>query len=151
MRPATPQDEAFLFLLVAGDRGVQLAPCGLPGPLLEQLVKMQYRGQQISYTARYPNAGNYILLTHEGAPAGRLLLDCQPDRWRIVDIAVLPAHRGKGLGTQAIAHCQSRCRNLQARLELQVNAANPARRLYERLGFRAMEETETSAEMLWLP
>jgi hypothetical protein len=44
-----------------------------------------------------------------------------------------------------------RCRELDKPLGLRVLRNNPAHRLYERLGFRVMEETETHIYMEALP
>jgi GNAT superfamily N-acetyltransferase len=150
-RMATPQDQAFLFRLFAEDRAAQLAASGIPETHAEKLIEMQYRGQRTTYAARYPQAENRILIAADGASCGRLLVDRQSELWRIVDIAVLFAHRGKGVATGAIEQCQLQCRYRRARLALQVNPVNPARRIYERLGFCALQETEVSAEMLWTP
>jgi ribosomal protein S18 acetylase RimI-like enzyme len=150
-RLATPQDEAFLFRLFAEDSADQLAASGIPELQVQKLVEMQYRGRRTTYAARYPQAENRILITADGKAGGRVLIDRKPAPWHIVDIGVLAADRGKGLATRAIEECQAQCRKAQMRLELQVNPDNPARRLYERLGFRAIQETEISIEMVWTP
>ena len=127
----------------------ELAQCGIPPCQAEQLTQLQYRGQRMTYLQRYPRAENLILLSEFGAPAGRMLLDRQPDRWRIIDIAVLTESRRRGVATRAIRDCQFRASG--PRLELQVDPANPARMLYERLGFRVAAEVGASLEMIWLP
>jgi ribosomal protein S18 acetylase RimI-like enzyme len=146
-RPATAEDEAFLFRLFAESRMAELAGCGIPPSQAEMLVQFQRRGQQITYLRQYPRAENLILLSECGIPAGRLLLDKQPERWRIVDIAVLEEYQRRGITSRAIRNCQSRTPSV--RLELQVNPANPARHLYQRLGFRVVTETAASLEMIW--
>ena len=146
---ATTDDHPFLFRLFAEDRKVELERCGIPAAAAEKLVELQYRGQRQTYLQRYPGAENLILFSEGGKPAGRLLLDRQTNRWRIVDIAVLTEHRRGGIATRAIRACQSSCRTLRARLELQVNPTNPARTLYERLGFRVVTATDVSLEMVW--
>lgn len=148
-RPAAPDDEWLLFRLFAEDRRAELERCGIPATAAEKLVELQYRGQQQTYLQRYPGAENLILFSESGKPAGRLLLDRQTDRWRIVDMAVFTEHRRGGIATRAIRECQSSCRPSGARLELQVNSANPARGLYERLGFRVVTATDVSLEMVW--
>jgi ribosomal protein S18 acetylase RimI-like enzyme len=50
-----------------------------------------------------------------------------------LSIAVLPAWRGRGLGTRLLAHLLS---DLDGPVSLSVSKGNPARRLYERCGFR---------------
>jgi ribosomal protein S18 acetylase RimI-like enzyme len=148
-RPALAEDEPLLFALFAAEKRPQLVLAGLPHAQVEMLVGIEYRGREMTYSAQYPEADNSILLTGDGMPAGRLLLDRRPDCWRIVDIAVLAVHRGRGLATAALEECQARCSEVGARLELQVAPANPARRLYERLGFRAIREDAVEVAMVW--
>jgi len=148
-RPATPDDEGLLLRLFAEYRTAELARFGIPWAAAEKLAELQYCGQQQTYLQRYPGAENLILFSESGKAAGRLLLDRQPDCWRIVDIGILTEHRRQGIATRAIRACQSSCRALPARLELQVNPANPARILYERLGFRVVTATDVSLEMVW--
>ena len=54
-----------------------------------------------------------------------------------LSVCVLPGYRGAGLGAElmAAAVAEARRRDLPA-LSLSVEEGNPARRLYERLGFR---------------
>ena len=146
-RLATAEDEHLLSRLFAESRIGELAGCGIPPAKLEKLVQLQRRGQQMTYLQQYPLAENLILLSENGVPAGRLLLDRQPERWRIIDIAVLAEYRRSGVATRAIRECQ--CRTPRVRLELQVNPLHPARTLYERLGFRVVTATALSLEMVW--
>jgi ribosomal protein S18 acetylase RimI-like enzyme len=110
---------------------------------------MQFRGRAMTYAAHYPAAENLILLGTDGTPIGRLLLDRETDRWRIVDIAVLAAHRGHGLGTVVLRQCQEQAAADGAALELQVRPENPARRLYERLGFQVSRIDPLALQMTW--
>jgi predicted GNAT family acetyltransferase len=57
--------------------------------------------------------------------------------------------RGQGLGSSVVRQCQQRAAAAGARLELQVRPENPARRLYERLGFRVAGEAGFAVEMVW--
>ena len=54
-----------------------------------------------------------------------------------LSVCVLPGYRGAGLGAELVgaAVAEARRRGLPA-LSLSVEEGNPARRLYERLGFR---------------
>jgi len=149
LRKAGPEDEPLLYDLFAEDRAAQFAACGMGEAQFKPLIEMQYRGRKMTYAAQYPAAEDSILLDEDGQPVGRLLLDRRPDRWRIVDIAVLVNHRGRGLGTQVLKECQRQCETAEVRMELQVALWNPARRLYERLGFRAIREDAVAVEMVW--
>lgn len=54
-------------------------------------------------------------------------------------VAVLPGWRGRGIGTALVRELVARCASVGApALSLSVQRANPARRLYERLGFREL-------------
>jgi ribosomal protein S18 acetylase RimI-like enzyme len=148
-RLACAGDEPLLFALFASDKRMEFAAFGVPAAQAEMLVEMQYRGRKMTYAAQFPQAEDSILVADDGTPAGRLLIDRKPDCWRIVDIAILPEHRGRGLGTRAIKECQARCAEAGAKLALQVATTSPARRLYERSGFRVSREDAVAVEMIW--
>jgi ribosomal protein S18 acetylase RimI-like enzyme len=147
LRLARPEDEEFLFRLFA-DTQEHLAAFRPNQALYQSLVAGQYQGRKMSYAAEYPDAVNAILCEGDEA-VGRLLMDCRGDTWRIVDIAVLAEHRGRGLGGWVLKLCQQQCGEAGARLMLAVRPENPARRLYERMGFRVIHEDVLTVEMEW--
>ena len=67
------------------------------------------------------------------------------DTLDICNICLLPDCRGKGVGTALLG--QYIAQSTRPVLTLQVYKSNPARRLYERLGFRTYEETDTHYRM----
>lgn len=139
----------MLYALFAEEKSAELAGIGLPETQVRALLQMQFRGRAMTYAANYPAAENLILLGPDGTPIGRLLLDRQSDCWRIVDIAVLAAYRGHGLGTIVLKQCQQQAAAAGAKLELQVRLENPARRLYERLGFQVSSTDFLALQMTW--
>lgn len=149
LRPVCAQDEALLFELFAADKRAELAAAGMTAAQVEMLIQMQYRGRKRTYAVLYPEAEDSILIAEDSALAGRLLLHRGENRWRIVDIAVLPPYRSRGLGTAVLKECQAQCARAGARLELQVAKTNPARLLYERMDFRAAGEDAMAIEMVW--
>jgi ribosomal protein S18 acetylase RimI-like enzyme len=155
VRQAGCRDEAFLLALFGADKAVEFAATGLAEASIRPLIDMQYRGRKMSYTAQYPEAEDSILCLEDGreeeTPVGRLLVDRKTDCWRVVDIAVLAHYRGRGLGTAALKECQSKSCAAGVRLELAVRPENPARRLYERLGFHAVSEDAATVQMIWNP
>jgi ribosomal protein S18 acetylase RimI-like enzyme len=150
LRPAQPEDEQFLFQLFAESQE-HLAAFRWNAELYRSLIEMQYRGRQQSYSAEFPRAVDAILCIQDeersATPVGRMLVDCAPEIWRIVDIAVLGAYRGKGLGSWALRLCQRQSEAAGAKLALAVRPENRARRLYERLGFRVTRLDALNVEM----
>ena len=66
-------------------------------------------------------------------------------------IEIAPEYQGQGIGTGLIRDLQGEAERQGVPLKLQVLQGNPARRLYERLGFAPTGETETHIMMSWLP
>jgi len=147
-RPASlPQDEAFLKLLYASTRE-DLVQIALPDPQKEMLIEMQYEAQRRQYLADFPNARHDILL-FDNEPAGRLMVDEDSDAHQIVDLAILPVHRGAGIGGSVIRAEQERARRAQKPLRLQVLVVNRAASLYGRLGFKVIKSSQTHLVMEW--
>jgi ribosomal protein S18 acetylase RimI-like enzyme len=69
----------------------------------------------------------------------------------LANIRVTPAQQGQGLGTAIIANILEEARQANLAVRLRVLKVNPARGLYERLGFRVVEETPTHYVMRALP
>lgn len=136
LRAATPADEAWQLAIYAGTRADEMEMTGWPQDQCEAFVTMQHRAQQHHYAVHFPRSVCQFIVVGDDI-AGRLWVDERPDRLHILDIALLPAWRGRGLGTQCL---QALAREADARgldLGIQVEIHNPARRLYERLGFVA--------------
>lgn len=148
LRPAQPDDEAFLFDLYASTRREEMAAWGLDDVMLAQMIKMQYAGQQGTYRARFPEADHHIILRGE-RPVGRLLVDRTGARMVLVDVALAPEARGAGIGTGLVRALQAEAAEKDLPLRLKVVLTNPARRLYERLGFVALGDDGVYEQMEW--
>jgi Acetyltransferase (GNAT) domain len=68
---------------------------------------------------------------------------------RIVDIALLPAYCNRGVGTTLLRGLQSEAAAAGKPLRIHVERFNPALRLYERLGFRPIEDKGVYLFMEW--
>ena len=73
----------------------------------------------------------------------------EPREWQIVQIQLLPEYQGRGIGRQVIEDLQREARSSGVPLKLSVLKVNPAKRLYERLGFVVVQEKATSFEMCY--
>ena len=66
-----------------------------------------------------------------------------PECLHIAEIHVLAEMRGSGIGAALLAEVERRARNAnRSALSLTTTTSNPARRLYERAGFRVVETRE---------
>lgn len=66
-----------------------------------------------------------------------------------MDFAILPAHRGQGIGTRLLRELQSEAAGSVRSLAIHVERLNPALRLYERLGFCEMEDKGVYLLLEW--
>jgi ribosomal protein S18 acetylase RimI-like enzyme len=64
-----------------------------------------------------------------------------------LSLAVLPEYRGRGIGTALLARLLGVARKRYGAVSLSVAEANPARRLYKRLGFKVVDRSGTSLTM----
>lgn len=146
-----PEDEAILFDLYAGTRAEEVAAWGWDPAQQEAFLRMQFQVQRRGYAMQYPG-GDHRMIWHEGQRVGQMLLFRERDAVRVVDISLLPRWRGSGLGTAVIGQVQAAAREGGMAVRLSVRKENQgARRLYIRLGFETVSESETHYAMEWRP
>jgi ribosomal protein S18 acetylase RimI-like enzyme len=147
-RPIEATDEELLYRIYASTRTAELAPVPWTDEQKESFLRMQFRAQSLDYAANYPDA-EFLIILVDGEPAGRLYLHSTSDDLHIVDIALLPAHRGAGLGGALLEDIQARAAREGKPLRIHVEHFNPALRLYERLGFRHTADSGIYFLMEW--
>jgi GNAT superfamily N-acetyltransferase len=150
LRAVGPADGQFLRRLYASSRAGELAVTGWQPEQLEAFLEMQFNARQRHYRERFPAAGDLLVLV-DGQPAGRLCVDRTGGEMRIVDIALLPEHRGSGIGSALITGLQEEAAAKGLPLALQVEAGNLAANLYGRLGFVIDSGDGVYTAMRWLP
>lgn len=95
---------------------------------------MQFDAQRRHYSAHYRHAAHDLVLV-DGEPAGRMYVARDEDEILLVDVALLPEYRGRGLGSALLTALLAEADEAGKTVSLHVEHRNPARRLYERLGF----------------
>jgi ribosomal protein S18 acetylase RimI-like enzyme len=150
LRPATPEDEPFLLQLFATTRSDELAALNLDEKQKEAFIAMQFRAQSRQFVMSYPRAQNSIVMWSE-APIGRLLLDRGEREFTLVDVALLPIHRGAGIGNHLLEQILAEAAEAGKPVRLSVWHSNPAKRLYERLGFSVANDDGMYCQMSWQP
>jgi ribosomal protein S18 acetylase RimI-like enzyme len=136
LRPASSADEPFIRHLFGEVCKGQFAATGLSGPVLDQIIAQQFRSQTAGYAAQFPDAIS-LIVTRDTTAVGRLLIHCAGERWHVIDIVLLPADCGRGLGSAIFdaLEASARARGIGA-LTLTVLASNlAAHRFYLRRGF----------------
>jgi ribosomal protein S18 acetylase RimI-like enzyme len=152
LRPSTPADGELIFRIYASTRAEELAPVPWSAEQKEAFLRSQLHAQMTHYTRHYTQAAFDIveLDTADGAqPCGRLYVDRRPHELGIIDIALLPACRRCGFGTALLQDLLDEALDSGSEAVIYVESMNPARRLYERLGFEYAGEQGIYQEMRW--
>ena len=146
LRLATPADEAFELDLYVATRWNELKLVDWSDTQKQTFFKMQFTARQQQYCRVYPQAIDQIILQDSEA-IGRLMVDQEERYLALIDIALLPAHQNRGVGTKLVQSLLEEAAATGKSVRLHVLATNPAVRMYERLGFTAMGEDGTYLEM----
>lgn len=154
-RPAAAADLGFLRQVYAGTRAAELRLTGWTAAQCDAFVAQQFDAQWRHYNAHWPQAEHLIVQAAQGeawCDVGRLWIDRSGPGWHVLDIALLPECCGQGLGGACLRALQGDAAQAGQALSLQVEDGNPARRLYERLGFRADGPVQgIHQRMVWRP
>jgi ribosomal protein S18 acetylase RimI-like enzyme len=150
LRTVQDDDRPFLEALYASVRAAELEAVGWSEQQTAAFLSQQFDVQDRVYRSQLQDATLDIVLV-EGEPAGRLYVDRRPDEIAVVDISLLPAHRARGVGTFLLEALQAEAAASGRALSLQVERANPAQRLYSRLGFELVQTGPVYLLMRWAP
>ncbi len=146
MRPATAEDEDFLYQLYCTAWEDELNAAVFPPEQREPFLRMQFNMQTQSYKMQFPDA-RISVIESGGAAVGRLITTGEI---RLVDIAVLPESRNHGIGSFILNRLLDEARSKEKSVDLQVLKSNvAATRLYERFGFEKTGENELYFMMRW--
>lgn len=143
LRPATDEDAPFLRELFVATRAPAFATAGLPPAQLGALLRHQAAIEPRARALAHPAAEDLVVL-EDGHLVGRLLLERSGSADAVVDLAIAPASQRRGLGTSLLRRLAGEAASAGRGLSLSVNRDNTgALRLYRRLGFVPVGETET--------
>jgi ribosomal protein S18 acetylase RimI-like enzyme len=147
-RPITDADLPFLYEVYASTRTEELAPVAWSEAQKTAFLTMQFRAQHADYQQNYQGADR-LVVTRADAPAGRLYLDRGAHAHVVIDIALLPEHRGLGFGSAIMRDLMDEAARAGKLLSIHVEKFNPALHLYRRLGFRTVEDKGVYDLMHW--
>jgi ribosomal protein S18 acetylase RimI-like enzyme len=147
-RPITDGDLPFLALVYASTRAGELAATDWSDEQKATFLEQQFRAQHAHYQRYYPQA-DWLVTVREGEDIGRLYIERWPSQHRIIDITLLPAHRGRRLGYALLRDLQDEAAAASKAVSIHVEKFNPAMRLYRRLGFATAEDKGVYDLMRW--
>jgi ribosomal protein S18 acetylase RimI-like enzyme len=150
LRPVTAADADLVLGLFLGAGGQALTLARLPQAQVEALLRMQVAAQDRHYRTHHPESEHSVVLL-DGVPVGRLWVAREETALHLLDITLLPEHRGRGLGSALIRDLLTEASVAGLPVRLHVAVVNPAESLYRRLGFIATGGDEVHREMVWTP
>jgi len=150
LRLATDADQEFLRDVFVASRETEVAALAAEPEQLAVFIDMQFHIQQQNYQARYPAAENSIIAA-DGQPIGRMLVDRSAEAIELIDIALMAQWRNRGIGSSLVSGLTAEAAGQSKPVRLEVLRTNPARRLYERLGFIRSSEDSMYVQMRWEP
>jgi ribosomal protein S18 acetylase RimI-like enzyme len=150
LREATDADYDFMRRLYHAGREEEMKH--FPYTDTEKIVFLneQFAAQTEHYKIHYPSCERNIIEL-DGQPIGRLWIDEWKDQIRLVDIALMPPHRGSGIGTRLVRDVLARGAAAGKPVTIHVEGFNPALHLYERLGFEHVDTNGVYYLMKWTP
>jgi GNAT superfamily N-acetyltransferase len=149
IRPATAEDGGFLAdVVVEATRAQGRIPVGFDERqwrtgFTEQTME-QVRGQSPGCTISVVEVDN--------ESAGRLRITRTAGCIELCGIQLLPGFQRRGIGAAIIEDLKAQAAAVGIPVDLSVEKDNPdARRLYERLGFVQIAETDQECKLRWDP
>lgn len=149
-RRVAEADLAFVFALYAQVRAAELVPVPWPQDAKDAFLAEQAVLQHRHYLANYPGA-DLLVIEDESRPIGRVYVYRTLAEIRIMDIALIPDWRNRGIGTRLLNEICDEARATGSRVTLHVEPDNPAQRLYRRLGFGLIEHRGVYDFLGWDP
>jgi ribosomal protein S18 acetylase RimI-like enzyme len=138
LRPITENDASFLRDLYAQTRVKELAVTAWTDEFKRAFLDQQFNAQHIYYHEVFAGA-DFLLILRHGVAIGRIYVHRAASEISVLDIALIPQRRNMGLGSALLGEVIAEAQREGVRVALYVEATNPARRLYDRLGFVLIE------------
>ena len=151
LRRETDGDLGFLKDLYAASREHEMAVLvDWSDTQKLDFLDQQFNAQRSHYRKHYPDA-RFDIIERGGQPLGRLYVAVLAQEIRLMDISLMPLARNAGIGGRICLDVMARAERHGRIVSLHVEDDNPAKRLYERLGFLEVGEVGFYKLMHWCP
>lgn len=150
-RPRRREDDALLFELFAESRRRELEGAPWSDGEKQAFLESQFAAQQSHYDRVFAE-GLHRIFENEREAFGRILLYRDRDGLLLVDVAILPPYRNRGLGGRIMAALKDEATRTGQALRLTVYEGNrAAKRFYERHAFRPTDGNGVYVRYAWCP
>src|SRR5258706_1107111 len=134
-RPIMAEDIPFLYEVYASTRAEELAVLDWSDAQRQAFLTMQFNAQHTYYMEQFSD-GAYLIILMDNQQIGRLYRQMRGNNLHILDIALLPEYRNRGIGTKLLTDIIVEAEAIGAKVSIYVEFNNPALHLYSRLGFQ---------------
>lgn len=148
LRLIRPADDAFLYELYASTRAEEMAATGWTPAQQQAFLRQQYATRRAAYRTSFPKAEHFIV-SLDGKKIGTLMLHHAANEIRLVDLALIPSHRGAGQGSLLLNALLAEAHKARKPVHLHVLTRSRAFHLYSRLGFVPKSIKGDYTEMTW--
>ena len=148
LRPVAPDDAHFLRVLYRTTREPEFIHTSWCEAQKAAFCDMQYDAQAAGFGHAWPHA-KHLVICFAGLAVGRLVKGLTADGLRLVDIALLPQLRNRGLGTAILRQLQEEAATRGLPLELAVVKSSRALGLCRRLGLAVTGELGAHYALRW--
>ena len=132
LRPTTEADYDFLWAVLQATMKEHI----------QRTSGWDDREQETWFRGRFDLAEMQVIL-YNGERVGSFSVDRAPERITLTGIVIAPPYQRRGIGTWLVQRLLAEADAARIPVELRVLKGNPAKRLYERLGFLQVGEIET--------
>lgn len=137
LRDCVPTDRALLLRIYASTRADELAAVPWSEEELDAFIAMQFDIQDRNYRNQFAGARFSVILCGQ-RPVGRVSVHRDRETMTLIDIAILPEFRGRGIGSRVLASVIEEAEEHGLPVRCHVDPQNAAQHLYQRLGFVAV-------------
>lgn len=134
IHPAGIEDRPFLFRVYASGRRDELQSLGWDDDAIQGFLRAQFNHEERDWSLHRPGAHCMVVL-RDHLPVGRLYLARSEHEIRVMDLTLLPEHRGRGIATRLLAALLDEAAASRRTVRMNVARSSPMVEICRRLGF----------------
>lgn len=141
LRTVVQSDTPSLLAIYNDTRAKEMQHFPFTREQAAQFLQMQFTAQHQHYRSHYPNA-SYDCVLFDSEVIGRLYINREKDQIQLIDISLFLSHCNQGIGSYLLNQLIQEANDNNRRITAHVEFTNPARHLYQRLGFIEVEHQD---------